>query len=75
MWYKFLTENHALGTKAAFVGMNKGGVNTFNCGVRSNPDTATQPSIVRYADVCTPYPTGREIHGAGKTVHFTGTPF
>src|SRR3984893_17229150 len=37
VWYKFLTENHGLAKKAAFVGMSKGGVNAFNWrGV--NPD-------------------------------------
>src|SRR5216683_3400044 len=36
-WYKFLTENHGLAKKAAFVGMSKGGVNEFNWGV-ANPD-------------------------------------
>ena len=37
MWYKFLTENHGLAKKAAFVGMSKGGVNAFNWG-GVNPD-------------------------------------
>src|SRR6266481_4146712 len=37
VWYKFLTENHSLAKKAAFVGMSKGGVNEFNWGV-ANPD-------------------------------------
>ena len=37
VWYKFLTENHGLAKKAAFVGMSKGGVNAFNWGV-VNPD-------------------------------------
>ncbi len=37
LWYKFLTENHGLGKKAAFVGMSKGGVNAFNWG-SVNPD-------------------------------------
>jgi hypothetical protein len=32
VWYKFLTENHGLAKKAAFVGMSKGGVNAFNWG-------------------------------------------
>src|SRR5580658_5270101 len=32
LWYKFLTENHGLAKKAAFVGMSKGGVNAFNWG-------------------------------------------
>ena len=32
LWYKFLTENHGLATKSAFVGMSKGGVNAFNWG-------------------------------------------
>src|SRR5258708_4798631 len=32
VWYKFLTENHGLAEKAAFVGMSKGGVNAFNWG-------------------------------------------
>ncbi len=36
-WYKFLTEKHGLGKKAAFIGMSKGGVNEFNWGV-VNPD-------------------------------------
>lgn len=37
VWYKFLTENHGLAKKAAFVGMSKGGVNAFNWG-GVNPD-------------------------------------
>src|SRR3984893_4985506 len=37
VWYKFLTENHGLGKKAAFVGMSKGAVNAFNWGV-VNPE-------------------------------------
>jgi hypothetical protein len=37
VWYKFLTENHGLAKKAAFIGMSKGGVNAFNWGV-VNPD-------------------------------------
>jgi hypothetical protein len=37
MWYKFMTENHGLAKKAAFVGMSKGGVNAFNWGA-VNPD-------------------------------------
>ena len=37
VWYKFLTENHGLAKKAAFIGMSKGGVNEFNWGV-VNPD-------------------------------------
>src|SRR6202165_4221155 len=36
-WYKFLTEEHGLSKKAAFIGMSKGGVNEFNWGV-VNPD-------------------------------------
>src|SRR6202171_1814530 len=36
-WYKFLTEEHGLSKKAAFVGMSKGAVNAFNWGV-VNPD-------------------------------------
>ena len=36
-WYKFLTDEHGLSTKAAFIGMSKGGVNEFNWGV-VNPD-------------------------------------
>jgi hypothetical protein len=36
-WYKFLTEEHGLAKKAAFIGMSKGGVNEFNWGV-ANPD-------------------------------------
>src|SRR5258707_4996615 len=36
-WYKFMTENHGLAKKAAFVGMSKGAVNAFNWGV-VNPD-------------------------------------
>jgi hypothetical protein len=36
-WYKFLTEEHRLSKKAAFIGMSKGGVNEFNWGV-VNPD-------------------------------------
>jgi pimeloyl-ACP methyl ester carboxylesterase len=36
-WYKFLTEQHGLSKKAAFVGMSKGGVNEFNWGV-VNPE-------------------------------------
>src|SRR6202166_1477295 len=36
-WYKFLTENHGLAKRAAFVGMSKGGVNAFNWG-GVNPD-------------------------------------
>ena len=38
LWYKFLTENHGLAKKAAFVGMSKGGVNEFNWG-GANPNT------------------------------------
>jgi len=30
VWYRFLTEDHGLAKKAAFVGMSKGGVNAFN---------------------------------------------
>src|SRR5882672_8934267 len=37
VWYKFLTENHGLAKKAAFIGMSKGGVNEFNWGV-AHPD-------------------------------------
>src|ERR1700724_2988685 len=37
VWYKFLTENHGLAKKAAFIGMSKGGVNAFNWG-GVNPD-------------------------------------
>ena len=37
VWYKFLTENHGLAKKAAFIGMSKGGVNEFDLGV-ANPD-------------------------------------
>ena len=37
LWYKFLTETHGLGKKAAFIGMSKGGVNAFNWG-GVNPD-------------------------------------
>jgi pimeloyl-ACP methyl ester carboxylesterase len=36
-WYKFLTQEHGLAKKAAFIGMSKGGVNEFNWGV-ANPD-------------------------------------
>ena len=36
-WYNFLTEEHGLAKKAAFIGMSKGGVNEFNWGV-VNPD-------------------------------------
>jgi pimeloyl-ACP methyl ester carboxylesterase len=36
-WYQFLTEQHGLSKKAAFIGMSKGGVNEFNWGV-ANPD-------------------------------------
>jgi hypothetical protein len=36
-WYKFLTEEHGLSKKAAFIGMSKGGVNEFNWGV-VNPE-------------------------------------
>jgi hypothetical protein len=36
-WYAFMTENHGLAKKAAFIGMSKGGVNEFNWGV-VNPD-------------------------------------
>ncbi|MGA2115505.1 MAG: alpha/beta hydrolase, partial [Bryobacteraceae bacterium] len=36
-WYKFLTEEHGLSRKAAFIGMSKGGVNEFNWGV-ANPE-------------------------------------
>ena len=36
-WYKFLTEQHGLSKKPAFIGMSKGGVNEFNWGV-ANPD-------------------------------------
>jgi len=32
-WYKFLTEEHGLSKKPAFIGMSKGGVNEFNWGV------------------------------------------
>jgi pimeloyl-ACP methyl ester carboxylesterase len=37
VWYKFMTENHGLAKKAAFVGMSKGGVNAFNWGA-VNPE-------------------------------------
>jgi hypothetical protein len=37
VWYKFMTENHGLAKKVAFVGMSKGGVNAFNWG-GVNPD-------------------------------------
>src|ERR1700738_4474664 len=37
VWYKFLTENHGLAKKGAFIGMSKGGVNEFNWGV-NNPE-------------------------------------
>jgi hypothetical protein len=37
LWYKFLTENHGLAKKSAFIGMSKGGVNAFNWG-GVNPD-------------------------------------
>ena len=36
-WYRFLTEEHGLSKKPAFIGMSKGGVNEFNWGV-ANPD-------------------------------------
>jgi pimeloyl-ACP methyl ester carboxylesterase len=36
-WYKFLTEEHGLSKKPAFLGMSKGGVNEFNWGV-VNPE-------------------------------------
>jgi hypothetical protein len=36
-WHQFLTEEHGLAKKAAFIGMSKGGVNEFNWGV-VNPD-------------------------------------
>src|ERR1700688_3835443 len=36
-WYRFLTEEHGLSKKAAFIGMSKGGGNEFNWGV-VNPD-------------------------------------
>ena len=36
-WYRFLTEEHGLAKKAAFIGMSKGGVNAFNWG-GANPD-------------------------------------
>ena len=32
-WYEFLTAQHGLAKKAAFIGMSKGGVNEFNWGV------------------------------------------
>ncbi len=32
LWYKFMTETHGLSKKAVYVGMSKGGVNTFNWG-------------------------------------------
>jgi pimeloyl-ACP methyl ester carboxylesterase len=37
LWYTFLTENHGLAKKAAFIGMSKGGLNEFNWGA-VNPD-------------------------------------
>jgi hypothetical protein len=37
LWYKFITDNHGLAKKAAFIGMSKGGVNEYNWGV-VNPD-------------------------------------
>ena len=37
LWYKFMTENHGLAKKSAFIGMSKGGVNEFNWG-GANPD-------------------------------------
>ncbi len=37
LWYKFMTEDHGLAKKPAFVGMSKGAVNAFNWGV-VNPD-------------------------------------
>ncbi len=37
VWHRFLTENHGLAKRAAFIGMSKGGVNEFNWGV-VNPD-------------------------------------
>jgi len=37
VWYKFLTETHGLGKRAALIGMSKGGVNAFNWG-GVNPD-------------------------------------
>jgi pimeloyl-ACP methyl ester carboxylesterase len=37
VWYKFLTQNHGLPAKSAFIGMSKGGVNEFNWGV-VNPE-------------------------------------
>jgi hypothetical protein len=36
-WYEFLTQQHGLSPKAAFIGMSKGGVNEFNWG-GANPD-------------------------------------
>ena len=32
------------------------------------------PSIIRYADMCTPHPPARKIYGAGKTVYLTRAP-
>src|SRR6266852_205255 len=40
VWYKFLTENHGLAKKAAFIGMSKGGVNEFNWGVANTDKVA-----------------------------------
>ena len=37
VWYKFMTQNHGLSKKSAFIGMSKGGVNEFNWGV-VNPE-------------------------------------
>jgi hypothetical protein len=36
-WYEFLTQQHGLSKKAAFIGMSKGGVNEFNWGA-VNPE-------------------------------------
>ena len=44
LWYKFMTENHGLAKKAAFVGMSKGGVNAFNWGV-VNPQSANRRRV------------------------------
>jgi len=49
-WYTFLTEEHGMAKKGAFIGMSKGGVNEFNWGV-VNPDKVA----CIYADNCALY--------------------
>ena len=73
LWYKFMTENHGLAKKSAFVGMSKGGVNEFNWG-GANPDKvaciyADNPAVYDYDYVKIPVLAQHDI----PLLHVVGT--